>query len=294
MNKPIDKFLKTICCLLIAICLLAAGSISIVSAQEERTAGMTVEGTFTMFGRVCTLEYDYDDNLFLAPPDQYDHEMARLSLGLALAAGRHMDHPDAQDDYLIDFLQKLGFSQLETDTYRTNPTIDSIAYGLAVKKIGDVTILACAVCGGDYGLEWASNLTVGDSVRSAGFEDASLKVQAAIKEYLKKNPSQAGSGFGPQATAGQERYLILQRRILRMPAYLKRYTPIPLQLLVPPGSRAPIRIFSISCRKRMWSRKFLLLTGDINGTVRICSWFPRKRILTVEKSWIRQRSCIGK
>ena len=36
-------------------------------------------------------------------------------------------------------------------------------------------------------MEWASNLTVGDSVRSAGFEDASLKVQAAIKEYLKKN-----------------------------------------------------------------------------------------------------------
>ncbi|MBR3401048.1 MAG: hypothetical protein IKG67_02285 [Parasporobacterium sp.] len=187
MNKPIDKFLKTIVCLLIAFCLLAAGSISMVSAQEESTAGMSVEGTFTMFGRVCTLEYDYDDNLFLAPPDQYDHDLARLSLGLALAAGRHMEHPDTQDDYLIEFLQNLGFSQFETDTYRTNPTIDSIAYGLAVKKIGDATILACAVCGGDYGLEWASNLTVGDSIRSAGFEDASQKVQAAVKEYLEKN-----------------------------------------------------------------------------------------------------------
>ena len=110
MIKPIDKFLKTICCLLIAICLLAAGSISMVSAQEERTEGMTVEGTFTMFGRVCTLKYDYEDDLFLAPPDQYDHELARLSLGLALAAGRHMEHPDTQDDFLIGFLQNLGFS----------------------------------------------------------------------------------------------------------------------------------------------------------------------------------------
>ena len=254
MNKPIDKLLKTIVCLLIAFCFLAAGSISMVSAQEEGTAGTTVEGTFTMFGRACTLKYDYNDNLFLAPPDQYDHELARLSLGLALAAGRHMDHPDTQDDYLIGFLQNLGFSQFETDTYRTNPTIDSIAYGLAVKKIGDITILACAVCGGDYGLEWASNLTVGDSIRSVGFEDASQKVQAAVKEYLEKN-----------SITGRVKLWTMQR-----PG--------------PPERRVPIRIFSISCRKRMWFRKFLLLTGDINGTERICFWFRRKRILTARMS----------
>ena len=42
MNKPIDKLLKTIVCLLIAFCFLAAGSISMVSAQEEGTAGTTV------------------------------------------------------------------------------------------------------------------------------------------------------------------------------------------------------------------------------------------------------------
>ena len=81
----------------------------------------------------------------------------------------------------------MGFENTDSETYRTEPTADSIGYGLAMKKTGDTTLIACAVCGGGYGLEWASNLTVGDSERSDGFNDASLKVQAAIREYIKKN-----------------------------------------------------------------------------------------------------------
>lgn len=170
-----------IVCIILGICFGLMCSSLTVNAKEE-----TVEGTFWGFGHLASQEYLYNDDYFMSSPNQYDHDFARLTLGLALTAFRDTQHPDAQDDYLIDFLQKLGFSGFETEPYRTEPTADSICFGLASKNIGDATVLACAVCGGDYGLEWASNVTVGDSVRSEGFEDASLKVQAAVREYLEK------------------------------------------------------------------------------------------------------------
>ena len=209
MFKTVAKYKKTIWGILLVICLLTSGSSAVFAGeaeagkidrqeanaygtqemnadgtQEADAAGTHIAGTFRTFDKVVSWDYLYRDDFFLSSPDEYDHDLARLSLGLAMAAFRDLEHPDAQDDYLIEFLEKLGFSGIESETYRSDPTTDSIGYGLAVKTIGDTTILACAVCGGDYGLEWASNLTVGDSVRSEGFEDASLRVQAAIKKYL--------------------------------------------------------------------------------------------------------------
>jgi len=187
MTGLITKSKKYICCLVLGICMLGISILAAGPAYEVFAADDYVEATFRMFGHKTTREYLYKDDFFMASPDQYDHDMARLTLGLALAAGRNTEHPDAQDDYLIDMLQQMGFDRIESETYRTNPTADSIAFGLATKKIGDFTLLACAVCGGDYGLEWASNLTVGNSVRSEGFDDASMKVQAAVKEYMEEN-----------------------------------------------------------------------------------------------------------
>ena len=83
----------------------------------------------------------------------------------------------------------MGFGEIESETYRKEPETDSIAYGLATKKINDTTILACGVCGGNYAAEWASNLTVGDKDRSEGFYDASKKVQAAIRDYMDRHPA---------------------------------------------------------------------------------------------------------
>ena len=180
------KYKKTICGLVLLICLLSVSACS-VFAQETSDGEFYFEGTYLIFSKVVSREYLYKDEFFLSSPDQYDHDFAKLTLGLALAAGRDTEHPDVQDDYLIDYFRKMGFSQIESETYRTAPTAYSIAYGLASKKIGDTTVLACAVCGGDYGMEWASNLTVGDSVRSDGFNDASMKVQSAIKEYMEEN-----------------------------------------------------------------------------------------------------------
>ena len=167
--------------LLFCICFFVLLTASLVNANEEY-----VEGKLFYSDKTISWDFPYSDDFFLKPSDQYDLDFARLSLGLAAAAFRDEEHPDTQDSYLIEFLNNLGFSQIESETYRTDPTVDSIAYGLASKKIGDMTVLVCGVCGGGYGLEWASNLTVGDEKRSAGFQEASLKVQAAIDDYMNR------------------------------------------------------------------------------------------------------------
>ena len=178
-NQSLRALCRILICLLIAGVLLQSFPFSALAAD-----GSSVSGDFSSFGRTLSWEYPYSDEYFRASPEVYNHALARLSLGLSLAAYRDEAHPDAQAYNLERFLQSAGFASIEADTYLTPPTADSIAYGLALKEINGTSILACAVCGGNYTKEWASNFTVGDALRPVGFQNASLTVQAAIADYL--------------------------------------------------------------------------------------------------------------
>ena len=145
--------------------------------------------TFITFYRKVTWDCLIRTLIFSKPSDQYNHHLAKLLLRLALTSFRDSKNTTVQENHLLEFLKAMDFAEIESDTYRKEPEPDSIAYVLAEKKIGDFTLLACAVCGGNYGAEWASNLTVGDEERSEGFNDASGIVQEAIKDYLKRHPS---------------------------------------------------------------------------------------------------------
>ena len=162
-------------------------SVFSVSAQETPEGRIT--GLYNAFDVIVHWDYAYSDDYFRMPSDQYNHDLARLSLGLALSTFRDVvDHPDNQDIYLVDYLQKLGFGNIDTESFRTDPTAYSISYGFGQLKRDDMTVVVVAVCGGNYGAEWASNLTVGSAERPYGFQDAAQKVQAALREYLERYP----------------------------------------------------------------------------------------------------------
>ena len=191
MNQRITDMIKRLClvmlCLALATGLLPAG---ISSAEEETAKTGTISASFPYFTKAVTWEYPYSDDFFLLPSDEYHHSLAQCSMGMAYAAFRDTDHPEAQDDYLIDALEQAGFGEIDTQTYRTEPTAYSIAYGFARKKTGDVTVIACMVCGGNYGKEWASNLTVGTGTESQGFAEAAHTVEAALDAYLQEHPAE--------------------------------------------------------------------------------------------------------
>lgn len=180
------KILAAFLCLVTCLLLIMTGT---VYAEENGTdeAG-TIRASFCAFDQVVTWDYPYSDDYFFLPSDTYSHSFARLSLGMALSAFRDTGNEEKQDDYLIDFLKNAGFEQIDTHTYAGKPTADSISLGLALKKIGDTTVIACAVCGGNYSAEWASNVTVGNDVRSEGFAKAAVKVEAELASYLEQHP----------------------------------------------------------------------------------------------------------
>lgn len=186
--RRFTKYAGKLFCAMICMACILISTVSVTFADETDT--VMVIGECSTMSHYVTWENEYHDDYFQQPADHYNHDLAQLSLGLAMTAFRHEENEEAQDDRLIDFLEQMGFTEIETDTYRHEPETDSIAYGLARKELDDMTILACAVCGGNYSKEWASNLTVGDGDRPEGFNDASQKVQAAIKDYLERHPSE--------------------------------------------------------------------------------------------------------
>ena len=157
-----------------------------VEAADSSNVGK-VTGATTMFSLPFSWEYPYSDDFFLRSCDQYDHDLARLSLGVAVAASRYKGDAEYQEHDLVDLWEKMGFTEFDTELYQTDPTPTSICYGFAQKQVGDATVVSVAVCGGNYGKEWASNLTVGEGTRAEGFQAASEKVEEAIDAYLKEH-----------------------------------------------------------------------------------------------------------
>ena len=157
--------------------------------EPKESEPVSFTGSYTSYGLIIPREYTFSEDYFRLPSDKYNHDLAKLSLGMALSAFRDILHPEKQDNDLIAFLEGMGFDQIETDTYRSDPTAYSVAYGIGQLQLDDMTVVALAVCGGNYEAEWASNLTIGNEVRAAGFQDAAQKVQKGLKDYLEHHPA---------------------------------------------------------------------------------------------------------
>lgn len=181
---------STVTLFTIIFCLAAILLSAACPAFAEENGTGTITGSFSNLNHTVTWEYAYSEDFFRQPSDEYNHDLARLSLGMALAAFRDREHLQDQDRNLIAYLEAMGFEQIDTEPYRTDPTSYSIGYGLAQLHLDDMTVVAVAVCGGGYGAEWTSNLTVGDGVRAEGFQDASQKLQAGLKAYMDRYPAE--------------------------------------------------------------------------------------------------------
>lgn len=155
-------------------------------ADVDADSIQTISGRMTGFGTTTSWDYPYSDDFFKQPSGSYNHYLARCSAGLSVAAFRDTTNKSEQDDNLVQFLTAAGFEDISTETYKTDPTKDSVAYGLAHKKIGNFTLVAVPVCGGNYSMEWAGNFTIGDGVRAEGFENSAKKVEAAVDEYISR------------------------------------------------------------------------------------------------------------
>lgn len=132
---------------------------------------------------VASYGYSYDESWFLKSGTEYQHDLARMSIRMAMAAARKTPVS------IQDLFDQLGFSYSDASIDYPPPTKDSIGYAIGSKRILDengqeFTLVAVAVRGGGYKDEWASNFTVGTGYEHQGFSDAGDAVAWAVREYI--------------------------------------------------------------------------------------------------------------
>lgn len=163
--------------------LLLAAPAALCDAQRVRVPIVGTDGAVSA---------PYDDDYFSLDNAQYHHKLAQSSFGMALAAFRGNSLATSGSE-IRAFLSALGFIDIRCDQYDQAPTEISIASAVARKTLGAgedaFTLLAVPVSGGNYGMEWLSNFTVGDDTGAyetvhKGFYTAAQQVLTRVYEYI--------------------------------------------------------------------------------------------------------------
>lgn len=150
-------------------------------------------GAFTYWSQFtdkeASYDYSYDESWFLKSGTEYQHDLARMSIRMAMAAAR------TTPVSIKDLFDQLGFSYSDASIDYPTPTKDSIGYAIGSKRILDengqeFTLVAVAVRGGGYKDEWASNFTIGKEAEHKGFKEAGEAVAEAVQSYI----SEYGTG----------------------------------------------------------------------------------------------------
>ena len=122
----------------------------------------------------------YKRSSFFKQSTEMDKDLAVLSFGLAATSGVR-EHSNS-------FYQALDFDNIYfNDDYYNEATKDTVAYGVAHRKIEGVDLVAVSLRSNDYGAEWANNFLLGEEGNHNGFDEASLKVFTGVSQYLTTN-----------------------------------------------------------------------------------------------------------
>ncbi|MBQ6488275.1 MAG: leucine-rich repeat protein [Solobacterium sp.] len=171
-------------------------------------------GEFTYFSgitdRLEQYRYDYDENWFTESSEAYNHDLARMSVRMAVAAfgvpsaKQHLIDTYEKDENtlikymateskksssttIVQLLKNLEFTDVEVNY--PSPQTNSIGFAVGSKAIKDAegeefTLIAVAVRGGTYYNEWSGNFNVGDEGIHDGFNIAASQVFNSVKRYI--------------------------------------------------------------------------------------------------------------
>lgn len=145
-----------------------------------------------------THEFYYSESFFEHSAREYDHRLALMTLGLANAALNTyesesrwwLDGNTGRTDNIAQAYRKLGFSNLQYMGYEQNMNTlkDADGCAMAQKTIDKngrrTTVFAFMLRPTVYGVEWASNLSVGVGEGHEGFVTTTDRMFVPIKAYM--------------------------------------------------------------------------------------------------------------
>ena len=132
----------------------------------------------------------YDDRYFLWDNKRCYPEIALPSYASAMTSIRSDCDYEDRAGFLLELWEKEGFSSFHvSDSFKTKPGLDSIAYAFAHKRIpspeGPVHLIAVTIRSGTYEAEWASNITLGTEGDAQGMSSSASIVYDGLLSYLK-------------------------------------------------------------------------------------------------------------
>lgn len=135
----------------------------------------------------------YDDAYFNQDSTIYNNSLSTCSIAFAMssfASNSNKDNPSYRYNNCQAFLQSSGFTNIDVNNdFKTKAGTDTLGVIFGSKKIGDTTLIAAGIRGGNYEMEWASNVTLGDGEeikQHQGFYQGSSIYLTSLEEYITK------------------------------------------------------------------------------------------------------------
>ena len=118
----------------------------ITFAQEESYPDeKNITVPFYSMQDILTWQFPYSDLFFTVDSGEFRTELAKASIGLAISAFRNNELP--MENQNKTYLGRAGFSNIYTFGYDQETDEDTLSGVIAMKKIGDFTLIAAAPCG---------------------------------------------------------------------------------------------------------------------------------------------------
>ena len=173
-KKVINTLLKLV---LAVMCCITVFSGSVLADDSKVTVDINSSGKWS---------FEYSDDLFSESAKTYNHALALLSLGMAIAG-----YGEEADADLQQFMTSCGFTGIHSDNYDRQPLIDSVASVMGYKRTsddrGEYILVAVGIIGGSYRDEWISDVSCGNSTEHEGFSLAARKMYDRVVGYIVRN-----------------------------------------------------------------------------------------------------------
>ncbi len=148
------------------------------------------------------IEFNYSDSMFALSSFEYNHPLAKMSLGASVAAFSSKESDKFwgdkgnfnRDANIISLLKEMGFTNIKTYNYdkSLNDIADSCAFALGEKEAvldgKKQKIVGIFVRGGAYGNEWVSNFNLDTTEEHQGFSLSAEEIVKTAKSYIGDNP----------------------------------------------------------------------------------------------------------
>ncbi len=182
---------KRILSLLLALCFVLTGALPVFAADNKKTVTVSYTEDHITKGGEVTWDFTYSDAYFKKSSYPYDHDLAKMSLGLCLSASSSRNATNAREyetenRNFLSLMKQIGFKNPESNEWMKKvPVYDSIGINVAQKKLDKhTTLLAVAIRGDLYRAEWGGNLEVGAEGEHKNWAHARDMVLEFVKQYI--------------------------------------------------------------------------------------------------------------